>query len=380
MNIHTVEISRPLGPRLMRIFCRTQRLFQFSPSEQHNYAWKSLSDYMYAPASARAGAHAVLSSPMYPAPGIQKVTLLHNPSLPGSFYLVVVVNLESLFRQDMTVESFGSFTQERLERCCCAFDRVMASFSDLPSKSLLEWSTRRVDYAVDVRLPGLAPAYVSLMQHASIPRGLMQHEVYDDSFYLRSKGGDVRLNFYSKKAQLLNDKDLCRNDRLLREAQDLLRFEVQCQGHKLLHIHSLVRDQGLPYHGMELRTFLNESIANQIVQDYFRRSIGYGDYYTLSFAEQSLRIQQGRSESKDRSLAFLRQVAHAGSVDAGIEAFRQGVFADGSSAFVCGPMSSLQNLLNGYLPRYGLNPVCLPPDYPANTLPNPMPLHLRLER
>lgn len=53
MNIHTVEISRPLGPRLMRIFCRTQRLFQFSPSEQHNYAWKSLSDYMYAPASTR---------------------------------------------------------------------------------------------------------------------------------------------------------------------------------------------------------------------------------------------------------------------------------------------------------------------------------------
>ena len=380
MNVHTVEISRPLGPRLMRTFCRTQRLFQFSPSEQHNYAWKSLSDYMYAPASSRTGALAVLSSPMYPAPGIQKVTLLHNPSLPGSFYLVVVVNLESLLRQDMTVESFGSFTQERLERCCCAFDRVMASFSDLPSKPLLEWSTRRVDYAVDVLLPGLVPVYISLIQHASIPRGLMQHEVYNDSFYLRSKGGDVRLNFYSKKAQLLNDKDLCCNDRLLREAQDLLRFEVQCQGRKLLHIHSLVREQGLPYHGMKLRTFLNESIANQIVQFYFGQSVGYEDYHTLASVEQFLRMEQGRCESKDSSLAFLRQVAYAGSVDAGIEAFRQGVFADGSNAFVCGPTSSLQNLLHGYLPRYGLNPVCLPPDYPANTLPNPMPRHLRPER
>lgn len=380
MNVHTVEISRPLGPSLMRTFCRTQRLFQFSPSEQHNYAWRSLSDFMYAPTSERTGALAVLSSPMYPAPGIQKVTLLHNPSLPGSFYLVVVVNLESLLRQDMTVESFGSFTQERLERCCCAFDRVMASFSDLPSKALLEWSTRRVDYAVDVRLPGLVPVYISLIQHASIPRGLMQHEVYNDSFYLRSKGDDVRLNFYSKKAQLLNDKDLCCNDRLIREAQDLLRFEVQCQGRKLLHIHSLVREQGLPYHGMKLRTFLNESIANQIVQFYFGQSVGYEDYHTLASVEQFLRMQQGRCESKDSSLAFLRQVAYAGSVDAGIEAFRQGVFADGSNAFVCGPTSSLQNLLHGYLPRYGLNPVCLPPDYPANTLPNPMPRHLRHER
>ena len=147
-----------------------------------------------------------------------------------------------------------------------------------------------------------------------------------------------------------------------------------------MHIHSLVRDQGLPYHGMELRTFLNESIANQIVQYYFGQSLGYEDYHTLSSAEQLLRMQQGRSESKDSSLAFLRQVAHAGSVDAGIEAFRQGAFADGSNAFLCGPMSSLQNLLHGYLPRYGLNPVCLPPDYPANTLPNPMPRHLRPER
>ena len=229
-------------------------------------------------------------------------------------------------------------------------------------------------------LPGLVSTYVSLMQHARFPRGLMRHEVYEDSFYLRSKEGDVRLNFYDKKAQLLKDKDLCRNDRLLREAQDLLRFEVQCQGRKLLHIHSLIREQGLPYHGMKLRIFLNESIANQIVQDYFGRSVGYEDYHTISSAKQLLRMQQGRCESKDRSLAFLRQVAYAGSVDAGIEAFRQGVFADGSNAFVCGPTSSLQNLLHGYLPRYGLNPVCLPPDYPANTLPNPMPRHLRPER
>ena len=131
---------------------------------------------------------------------------------------------------------------------------------------------------------------------------------------------------------------------------------------------------------MKLRTFLNESIANQTVQDYFGRSVGYEDYHTLSSAEQLLRMQQGRSESKDRSLAFLRQVAQAGSVDAGIEAFRQGVFADGSSAFVCGPTSSLQNLLNGYLPRYGLYPVCLLADYPSNILLNPMPQHLRLER
>lgn len=380
MNVHTVEISQLIGPSLIRRLCRSQRWFKFPQRDEKKRICHSIVDFVNATGDEAAAQPNVLTSGMYPVDGIQKVVLVRNPSQRGFFYLVAVVNLEALYRQAVTVESFGSFSEERLRRCSREFDRIMADYSGIQLKTLLEWSTRRVDYAVDERHPGLAPVYVSLMKQGRIPRGMELRRSYEGSYYLESPNDDVTINFYDKAAQLRNDRYLCDSDRLLNEACGLLRFEVQCQGRKLDHIRDLVRGRCLPYNGMRLRTFLHAEIANLVVQDYYSRAIGYQDYYTLQAARAKLDEQRGRNDMKQRMLQFQQQVAMAGSVEVAIRVYRQGVMPDGARGLISGPESSLQNLLNSYLPRYGLNPVLLPADYPEPVLPNPMPPELRIYR
>lgn len=381
MNVHTVEIGHPIGPIMIRRMSCVQRWFAFPQQDKQHHVCHSFQDFVNALDGTPAYLN-VLMSRRYPVNGIKQVTLLRNPSRRGYFFLVVVVNLESLYRQDMTVESFTSFTEERLQRCSCTFDRIMADYTGIKLKTLLDWSARRVDYAVDISFenPKLVALYVSLMQRGRIPRDMVLRELYDGSYYLETQQGDVTINFYDKAAQLTKDRDLFNNDRLLREARGLLRVEVQCQGRKLDHIRDLVRKHKLPHHGMKLRTFLNSVIANIIVQDYYGRAIGYQDYYTLQGAEDFLNGQRGRNDMKQRILQFLRLVDQTGSVSEAIDVYRTGCLLDGGKSLLKGSKGTIQNILNQYLPRYGINPVLLPNEFGQSVLPNVMPEGLRIYR
>lgn len=380
MNVHTVEISRLLGPDLVRQLCRRQNWFQFESCYRRNRGWVNIVDFVNGSSiQGFVQRSACLESEMYPVDGIQQVTLLRNPSKPGYFYFVVVVNLESLCRYDATVESF-CITEDRLQRCCEAFSAVMGDFSDLQDKPLLEWSTRRIDYAVDVRYPGLAPLYIALAKRGRIPRGFVEEQQYAGSYYLKSVHDDIRMNFYDKEAQLRNDLYLHDDDRLIREAHGLVRFEVQCMDRKLDHIRDMIRRRHLPYFGMQLRTFLNPEIANAVVQDYYSKAIGYLDYYKIDSIQQHLQELSGRRDLKERLLHFIRQVEQTGSVTAAIAAFIQGVTPDGSPVLISGPASSLQNLLNNYPTRFGINLVTIPAAVQQSFLPNAMPVDLRISR
>ena len=59
----------------------------------------------------------------------------------------------------------------------------MADYTGIKLKTLLDWSTRRVDYAVDISFenPKLVALYVSLMQRGRIPRDMVLRELYDGS-------------------------------------------------------------------------------------------------------------------------------------------------------------------------------------------------------
>ncbi len=380
MNVHTVEVGQPLGPNMIRRLCRLQRWFSFPQRDKKNRSCRSIADFVRAASDTASGCPDQLTSCMYPADGIQKVTLVRNPSQLGYFYLVVVVNLEALYRQAITVESFSSFTSERLQRCSQEFERIMAEYSGMRLRPLVEWSVRRVDYAIDLRYPGLVPLHVSLMKQGRIPRGMEMRRSYEGSYYLESPNEDVTINFYDKAAQLRHERTLCNNDRLLLEAEGLLRLEVQCQGRKLSHLGDLVRRRSLLYYGRTIRTFLHEELANAVVQDYFYRAVGYHDYYTFSAAAAMLDEQRGRKDMKQRIVHFLQQVRMTGSVSAAIDAYRKGIMPDGTTAIIYGPESSLQNILHEYLPRYGLNPVLLPEEWNGGILQNPMPENLRIYR
>ena len=377
MSVHTVELGHPLGPNMIRSFCRLQRWFSFPQRDKKNRSCQSITDFVHA---ARDGCPDQLTSRMYPVDGIQKVTLVRNPSQQGYFYLVVVVNLEALYRQEITVESFSSFTSERLQRCSQEFERIMAEYSGMRLRPLVEWSVRRVDYAIDLRYPDLVPLYVSLMKQGRIPRGMEMRRSYEGSYYLESPNEDVTINFYDKAAQLRHERTLYNNDRLLVEADGLLRLEVQCKGRKLNHLYDFVRRRNLPHYGRTIRTFLHEELANAVVQDYFYRAVGYQDYYTLPVAVAKLDGQRGRKDMKQRIVHFLQQVRITGSVSAAIDSYRQGIMPDGTTAIISGPESSLQNILHEYLPRYGLNPVLLPEEWNGGILQNPMPEKLRIYR
>jgi len=379
MNVHTVEISTLLGPDQIRRLCRSQQhWFRFPGRDGLNRYWPDITEFVNASSDAPQQS-CRLHSEMYPVDGVREATLIPNPSIRGYFYFVIVVNLECLYRQEMTILSFPC-TVERIQHCSNVFRALMAdNFHGVGFGEFLEWSVSRIDYTVDVVYPDHTPLYIVLARRGRIPRDMEPREKYSGSCYLELSSGDVVVHFYDKENQL-RERGFHDGDRLMEEAHGLLRLEVRCQGQKLDHIRDMIRERNLPHYGMELRTFLNAEISNAVVQEYYAGTIGYLDYYDLDSADRHLQEQRGKRDMKARLLLFLRQVDQAGSVTAAIDAYHQRIMPDGSPALITGPESSLHNLLNVYPLRFGVNPVVIPDSYEVDYLPNPMPVHLRRNR
>lgn len=180
----------------------------------------------------------------------------------------------------------------------------------------------RVDYCINFDLKELDIEYtpeqmMKLIKRSNIPNHYKEWMEYDreahrrksgkNSFYLISNSANI--NCYWKNPQLKNKFIDCPNSE---DDSDIIRFEVQCKYLKLYHMTRLMADIKGP--GNHINEFLSDKTASIIINEYFNRVIGKGDYYTLRMARKIIEKYKFADKKEQRLISALEFISKCGSV------------------------------------------------------------------
>lgn len=176
------------------------------------------------------------------------------------------------------------------------------------------YKAKRIDFARNIRTIH-ADSYMELLRRSNIPEGFVLYEQYSTtskrkmppsgSFYIYKKGKKkthaeptITVNIYNKSRQLEN-ADLPQNSNV----SHTLRFEVQCRYGK---VYRLKRNNG---DENDLISFLEESVSANVLEHYFKKTVGSGDYYSLTKAKEIVENHPFKKSTKFALLETLDLVS-----------------------------------------------------------------------
>ena len=278
----------------------------------------------------------------YQLPGFNKFRLYRRGN-EQYYFLCIVINPQVLLINRPTIDLF-SCSQEAVQALDAPFRAGLDVVSDVTFDPLLSWSVVRIDYATNLHTPHV-PVYVALAKRAKLPRGYVCAEDKPGSFYVHCNS--VTLNFYDKLDQMQKQPNWgLHYDRLCRNAANIYRIEVQCKKSKRFDI---MEDYHLP--DVSLAGFLDERIANDILQYYYQATIGYGDYYSLPAVYQRIQETDWRKPKKERIYNWLRLIAQTDSFSESCSCFLRGgylideppIWVQGSKRTLADYMDSCRN-------------------------------------
>lgn len=238
------------------------------------------------------------------------------------------------------------------------------------------YSLNRIDYCINFDLGELTDGcdpelLMNLIRRSDIPRYYREWTKYDDvarrkksrpsSFYLIN--ASLNINCYSKYMQLQerSSENIAKGyppipQITLDMARNIIRFEVQCMYHKTYALSSVAKKSG-NYDSNKNKTLLLPDMCKEIVEHYFNRIIGKGDWYTLQDATQIIKNQGYNSQREKRLIDALWLVNHYRSL-AKTKEFYQGSDLDAFKR----TLKDLSNL--------GINPVTIPRRWGIDHIPN----------
>lgn len=344
--VHTIEVGHGMGRDKLEQFARCQSVFD---DEQ-------LSLFL-------SGQVSQVEAAEYQLPGFNKLRLYRRGS-EQYYFLCIVINPQVLLANRPTIELF-SCNQDSVEALTVPFRDGVSVLTGLNFSPLLEWSVVRIDYAINLHTPHVG-TYVELAKRAKLPRDFRCNIDKPGSFYIQSKS--VTLNFYDKLDEMQKKPNWGRYyETLCRDATNVYRIEVQCEESKRFDI---MKAYNLP--DISVAGFLDERIANDIIQYYYQATIGYGDYYSLSAVHQRILETSWRKPKKERIYNWLRLIAQTGSLTESSECFLQGVYLnDEPQTWVQGSKRTLADYIESCR-NERINPITIPDSYGIDWLPNPM--------
>lgn len=301
--------------------------------------------------------------------GFREVQLnIHN--INGMIIRLVVIRLNPKVLLD-TQETILSTQASETHLIARAFNERKSSIFGDSSNDLPEfdkWTCRRIDYCIDVITEHVS-SYVALFQRCELP----SHH-YDinmkkkGSSYMKSNS--VILNFYNKLDQLkkhfLGLNKTMTNKELI-EATNMLRFEIQCKRGKTDYIK---RREG--FGSKSIEHFLDPSLSNKLILDYYDKSIGTGDFYSLHLARTIVDRAELQFRTKQTLLNILKLIAQARSIEKARVQFMAGVDI-GNGTFIKGSRKAFNDNIKK-IRLLGVNPVTIPRNWEITFLPNPRSL------
>jgi hypothetical protein len=236
------------------------------------------------------------------------------------------------------------------------------------------YGLHRIDYCVNFDLAELGinctpEQMLELIKRSNTPAHFRDYKHYDsvqhrmtnvkNSLYLTSDS--LNINCYYKQAQLLKQYP---DNPDVENAQNVIRFEVQCKRKKVYVMSQLLKDSSQFYRNI-LFDMLTDEVAKDAIVNYFNRVIMPGDYYTLVEAIakiQGLGFRSNRSKRLIDALDFV-------NLHRGIHKAKQLLPKDVRSRFSY-TLKELSEL--------GVNPVTIPRDWGIKSIPGLMSAYRKL--
>jgi len=230
------------------------------------------------------------------------------------------------------------------------------------------YKLKRVDYCINFDLMemaiGCAPEQMmQLIKHGDIPPYFVEWLKYDFisrrkrsgkySHYLYS--GSTNMNCYYKHAQLKDRYDDCPN---INDALYVIRFEIQCKYPKIRSLSCCRYDDTDPSSYDITRKLLSDQTSADMIEKYFRRIVGRGDYYTLKDAKEIVESQDFQPSKEQRLIDTLELINQY----RGVAKFRQRLQNRGATADFNRSIKELGEL--------GINPVTIPKSFGVRRIPN----------
>ncbi len=204
------------------------------------------------------------------------------------------------------------------------FNSISKSISPL-LHTFADYKLKRLDYCVNFSINELLPGCIAeqimdLIKRSDIPPRFKEWVEYDrishrtkskpSSFYLMNHS--VHINCYSKYMQLL-EKSKQNEEKnyppipvsTLEAARDMIRFEVQCKYIKTYNLSQKV---------IEDMSLLKNETCYGILRDYFRKTVGGGDWYTLQEAIRIIKFNHFNQQKERRLIEALQFVNQCRSV------------------------------------------------------------------
>lgn len=271
-----------------------------------------------------------------------------------------------------TQDYISAATYDDLQSAIGKFDLMVKNISPLLG-TFACYRPNRIDFCANLALHELAPGcpphmIMKLIQRADVPSDYKpkteysetshRMELVQNSFYLKCES--THINCYEKliELQMRNRKDEESGpitQEVLDEAQDIIRFEVQCLYSRTRKLCQQAEKDGIDIYKylFDYKTFL------KVINAYYKDTIGRGDWFTLSAAEKKIESKHYNSQKKERLLNALREVnqcrglSKAKAKDQGddLEAFKR----------------TLKDLAD-----IGINPVTIPREWGIPHIPNLM--------
>lgn len=299
--------------------------------------------------------------------GFREITLIHQTYRAGLVYrgIEIILNPKVMLHPDMLIQSttadeipqIADVFDEKLQLIFGGYRRYLPSFN--------QWICKRIDYCADVITEHVSD-YIQLFQRSKIPnRHFEAKNKYEGSAYAMC--GSMTLNFYNKQDELMKRRMKNKDTRITEEhvcaAEGLLRIEVQCERNKTNYI-----KQREGFSNKCIEHFLNPQLAQSIILNYYDKSIGSGDFYSLYEARKIINRSEIPQNSKQALLSTLDLISQARKVDTARKQFIEGIVLEGKGCFQGRGETFDRNVKK--LRSLGINPVTIPRSWGIHHLPN----------
>lgn len=238
------------------------------------------------------------------------------------------------------------------------------------------YTLKRIDYCINFDLnelvTGCTPERImELIRRGNIPPHYKEYMEYDEtahrmkskpgSFYLMNPSANI--NCYSKFMALQNRSQERKSrglspvpQAILDSAHGIIRFEVQCKYHKTYTFSRRAKASGnLDYN--KYKSLLTHEMCNDVINHYFNKVIGKGDWHTLQNAIRMIKTQNYNKQRRERLIETLKFVNQCRSLVKAKEIYQGSDLADFKRT-----LKELNDL--------NINPVTIPKEWGIKHIPN----------
>ena len=300
--------------------------------------------------------------------GIRWRLILNNQNMTFTNYIVeVTINPKILSKNNdyITAADCGDLFKAAVD-----FNNISGKISPL-LVPFEKYYLKRVDYCVNFSVNELAPGctieqIIILIKRGDIPSNYKEYTEYDDkshrkksspdSFYLESKS--ITINCYRKSKELQDRREkgsTIITQEIINEAEDIIRFEVQCKYHKVYSLLKSVNESTSFFN--KYSDLLGYKACLLPINCYYKVTIGAGDWYSLSEAQKIIEKCGFNKQKAERLLNVLREVSQCRSL------------AEAKAKHQDSDLAAFKRTVKD-LADIGINPVTIPREWSIKHIPN----------